>query len=157
MPTPLGPKALCELAARKSTSSFFTSMARCEIDCAASSKTGMPRACAIETTSATGAMQPVTLETCANATSFVRGVRSNGSVSQRGTPSSSMGMSTGRAPTRHGSQLAWCSLAGKTTSSSCPRQRPWASRLMASVVPRTKTISSGEAPTRLAASRRAPS
>ena len=39
-------------------------------DCAASSRTGIPRACAAATTSATGAIAPVTFETCPIETSF---------------------------------------------------------------------------------------
>ena len=105
----------------------------------------------------TGAIAPVTFETCPMAMSFVFFVSSEGKVSQRGTPSGSIGIGTGLARTRQGSQLAWCSLAGNTTSSSGPRPRAKATRLMASVVPRTNTISAGEALMRPATSRRAAS
>ena len=57
----------------------------------------MPRACAARTTSATGAMQPVTFDTWPMETSFVRGVSSDSIVSHRGTPSASIGIGTGFA------------------------------------------------------------
>ena len=55
----------------------------------------------------------------------VLAVKSDSSVSHRGTPSASIGhRDRACARKRHGSQLAWCSLAGKMTSSSGPSVEP---------------------------------
>ena len=60
-PMPVGPHILCPLAARKSTSSACTSTGICGTDCAASTSTIAPAACARGTIVSSGAIVPIEL------------------------------------------------------------------------------------------------
>ena len=61
-PTPVGPKVLWPEKARKSTSSFFTSIAKCGADWQASSTTKAPTACAAFVISESGTIVPKTFD-----------------------------------------------------------------------------------------------
>ena len=79
----------------------------------------------------------------------MRGPMSFASSSTRSSPRSLMGATTSLAPFSwqsicHGTMLEWCSMAVMSTSSPGPTRclpKVKATRLMASVVPRTKMIS----------------
>jgi len=92
---------------------------------------------------------PSAFETCASATSFVRGESRAANASKSTSPVRVIGATLSVAPVCshsicHGTMLAWCSSHDTRISSPGPNLgRPYdcATRLMASVVPRTKTIS----------------
>ena len=96
-----------------------------------------------------GLIVPSELDTCTTATIFVRSVSSPSSRSIRSSPSSVIGSTLRCAPFSsqricHGTMLEWCSISVMSTSSSLPtfaRPNVCATRLIASVVPRTKMIS----------------
>ena len=101
----------------------------------------------------TGFTVPSAFETCETAASFVRGVRRFSNSSTGTSPSSVIGTTTSLAPvfsqaSCHGTMFEWCSRPVMRTSSPAfrkSRAKPAATRLIASVVPRVKTISFGEA------------
>ena len=127
-----------------------TSTGRCTAPWLPSTSTGMPRACAIFTTSLTGTMVPSAFDICVIATSLVRRVSSFSNSSIRKLPSSSTGAHLITAPWRslrkcQGTMLEWCSMIEMTISSPAlmfgsPQDE--ATRLIASVALRVKTISS---------------
>jgi hypothetical protein len=92
---------------------------------------------------------PRALERCAIETIRVRAERSLSKAARSTSPASSIGATDRRAPfSSHsicqGTMFEWCSRPVTRISSPGPtRWRPsvWATRLTASVVPRTKTIS----------------
>ncbi len=69
-PIPVGAHILWPLAARKSTSSACTSTGMCGTDCAASTSTSAPAACARGTIVSSGTIEPIVLETWVSATSL---------------------------------------------------------------------------------------
>ena len=97
----------------------------------------------------TGLTVPSALETCDTATIFVFPERRFSSSSIRISPRSLIGATASFAPFSsqsicHGTMLEWCSSAEIRTSSPARTfDRPYvcATRLIPSVVPRTKTIS----------------
>ena len=99
---------------------------------------------------ATGVIVPSALETWENATIRVRSDSSRSYSSSITWPLSSTGATRRRAPVAwqsccQGTMLAWCSSQVIRISSPGPtfaRPHAWATRLIASVVPRTNTISS---------------
>ena len=117
--------------------------------CAPSTSTGTPRACAISMISATGLIVPSAFDTWTTATSLVRSVEQPlelvepqlARVGDRDDPQLRAFSSQSSC---HGTMFEWCSISVTSISSPAPRfARPnvCATRLMASVVPRTKTIS----------------
>ncbi|MCY1550470.1 hypothetical protein D9M68_867270 [compost metagenome] len=93
---------------------------------------------------------PSAFETCVTATIFVRSFSSLRYSSSSTWPESSTGITRSFAPLAaasccHGTMLAWCSRFDTMISSPSPTCWPpqlLATRLMASVVPRTKITSS---------------
>ena len=87
---------------------------------------------------------------------------SSGSISR---PSSSIGTYASSAPVRshsicHGTMLEWCSISVTTTRSPAPtlaEPHEYATRLIASVALRVKTVSPGAEPANAATFSRAPS
>ena len=148
---PVGPSALWAEKARKSHPSACTSVARWGTDCAASIITGAPAAWAASTISRTGLTVPREFATWVMDTKRVRGPSIARYSSITSAPSSSMGTTRSFAPvcsqrSCHGTMFEWCSMWEMTISSpsrSRGRTNPLATRLMASVVPRAKTISRG--------------
>jgi hypothetical protein len=134
--------------------------------CAPSTSTGTPRAWASATISRTGLMVPSTFETCVTATRRVRSEKSAGSASSSSDPSSRIGSTRRRAARSshsicQGTMFAWCSIVVTITSSPAPtlrRPQLHATRLIASVALRTKTISlASRAPRKARSFSRAPS
>ena len=88
---------------------------------------------------------PRAFETWASDTSFVRGPSKRAYSSRMTCPRSSTGATRRRAPVSsqsryQGTMFAWCSSQVMTISSPLPtffRPQAWATRLMASVPPRT--------------------
>mmetsp|Transcript_44379 Transcript_44379/g.106626 ORF Transcript_44379/g.106626 Transcript_44379/m.106626 type:complete len:201 (+) Transcript_44379:548-1150(+) len=152
-PMPVGPHILCPDAATKSTPSSCTSTGMCGRLWQASSSTSASTACAAATISRTGATQPSVFETCASATSFVRGVISAFSASRSRLSLASSGANLILKPRSlasicHGTRLEWCSITVRMISSPSPRfVRPHvcATRLIASVAPRVKITSDRDA------------
>ena len=118
------------------------------------------------TISFTGLIVPRAFETWETARSFVRFVRRRGSSSSLSSPLSVIGTTRREAPLRsqrscHGTMFEWCSspvrrISSPSRTKACPKLV--ATRLIASVVPRTKTISFvSAAPTKRRTSSRAPS
>ena len=121
----------------------------CATACAPSTSTGMPRACAFSTIVAIGLIVPSEFDTWTTATIFVRSVSRPSSRSIRSSPSSVIGSTFRCAPfssqmSCQGTMFEWCSISVMSTSSPLPmfaRPNVCATRLIASVVPRTKMIS----------------
>ncbi|MPN06309.1 hypothetical protein SDC9_153565 [bioreactor metagenome] len=119
------------------------------IDCAPSTSTGTPCACAVAIISFTGLMVPNTLEIWAMLTIRVRSEKSFSYSSSRSSPRSFIGITLILMPLRaanscQGTMLLWCSMVEIMTSSpsfinSSPKEK--ASKLIASVVPRVKMTS----------------
>ena len=145
----------------------------CGTDWQASSTVSAPARRAISATSATGAMLPVTFDTCANATTRVRGPTAAARSSIDHSPRSSTGTQRSVAPVRaasrcHGMRFAWCSASVTSTSSpgrsanrsppspSDASDIPSATTFSASVAFSVHTISFGAAPTKAATSRGRP-
>ena len=137
------------------------------MDCAASITVMAPALRARAQRSPTGLIVPSVLETWVNANTLTSGVRSRSSAERSRSPSSPV---TGRylrvAPVRfatscQGTRLLWCSISVSRMTSPFPRFAPpqlAATRLIDSVVPRVKMISSGAAAlTNVATRARAPS
>ena len=155
----MGPYILWPLKAKKSQSSVCTSICMWGVLCAPSTNTGIPCSWASLMMSATGLMVPNTLLTYVMLSSFVRSVKYVAMSSQQTEPSalqptrrpsSVMGRCFTTMPRRsacncQGTMLLWCSISVTNTSSPgciCDSQKDDATKLMASVVPRVKMISS---------------
>jgi len=151
-PMPVGAKTLWPEKTNQSASRACTLTRRWETDWAPSTSTLAPARWARSTISFTGVMVPRALETWVMATSLVFSLSSFWTSSRRIWPSSSTGMTRIFAPFSaasccQGTMLAWCSRMETTISSPAPmfwRPQLWATRLMASVAPRTKMISLAE-------------
>ena len=159
-PTPVGPSILWPETATASTPSVRTSSGRWGADWQASRTVSAPTARAAATTSATGEIAPVTLETWVKATTRVRSLMAANEAGSR-RPSSSTRSHRNVAPVRrasccHGTRLAWCSASVTTISSPGRRAsavpsrvafcRAYARRFSASVAFFVQTTSSGRAP-----------
>jgi hypothetical protein len=124
----------------------------CPIDCAASTTVTAPTLRARAQSSATGLIVPSVLETCVKAKTLTSGrqqavqgreveeplVAGHGHVPQR--------RAGALATSCQGTRLLWCSISVSRMTSPFPRFAPpqlEATRLMDSVVPRVKMISSG--------------
>ena len=159
---PVGPHILCPENARKSQPNSRTSSAKCPMLCAASTSVSAPTARACSQSSATGLIVPSEFEICVKANNFTSGVSSAGNCSSSRVPSSRTGTKRSRAPVRsanncHGTRLLWCSITvSRITSPSRINLSPHAcaTRLMLSVVPRVKMISSALAAPIYSATRR---
>mmetsp|Transcript_975 Transcript_975/g.2694 ORF Transcript_975/g.2694 Transcript_975/m.2694 type:complete len:201 (+) Transcript_975:571-1173(+) len=166
-PMPVGPHILWPDATIQSTPSAWTSTGMCGTDWHASKSTLAPTARAAATTAGTGSSQPSTLDTCGRATSLVLSPRRERRCARSMHPASvSIRAYLTTAPVRcarscQGTMLAWCSTSLTTISSPGPtlsRPHECATRLMASVAPRVKTISRRDAAlTNCATLSRAPS
>ncbi len=128
-------------------------MGRWPADWAPSISTGTPRACASSMMRRTGLIVPSELDRWTIETIFGRPFSSFSYSSRSNSPSSFMGTTRSTAPVAsqaicQGTMLEWCSIAERMISSPgrrLVRPQDWATRLMASVAPRTKTISRGSA------------
>ena len=166
-PIPLGPQSLCDETATKSAPSAWTSTTRCGAACAASTTMIAPCSCAQVASASTGLIVPSVFETRLFATTLTLPSRAiPSSASSWSSPWSSIGICRKPAPVRcamncHGTKLEWCSSSVITTRSPGPRlSRPqaYATRLIASVALRVKTISFSDGALRNDATvRRAPS
>ena len=144
---PVGPNTLWPENTKKSGSSACTSVRMCEIDCAPSSNTLAPARCAICIISAAGVTVPNALDTCVNETNLTREVSSFWYSASKICPLSSTGATLRIAPVSwqsccQGTILAWCSRCEITISSPAPMcflPHVLATKLIASVVPRTNT------------------
>mmetsp|Transcript_22211 Transcript_22211/g.40875 ORF Transcript_22211/g.40875 Transcript_22211/m.40875 type:complete len:211 (+) Transcript_22211:654-1286(+) len=149
-PIPVGPHILCPEATKKSTPSSWTSTGMCGTDWQASSRTRAPALLAVFTTLATGLTHPKTLETCIRLIRRVLDVTKLSSCSTSNSPSGVMPAKRNLAPVLcasscQGTMFEWCSMHVRMTSSpSCRLATPqvFATRLIASVAPLVKTISS---------------
>ncbi len=164
---PVTPAILCPENARKSQPIARTSTGMWPMDCAASITVTAPAFLARAQSSATGLIVPRVLETWVKAKSLTSGVRTRSSAERSRRPSSPV---TGRylrvapvarAASCQGTRLLWCSISvSRMTSPFFRFATPQleATRLIDSVVPRVKMISSGAAAlTNLATRARAPS
>ncbi len=147
---PLGPQSLCDEMATKSAPSACTSTRRWGAAWAASTTMIAPCSCAHAASVSTGLIVPSVFETRLFATTLTLPSRASpSSASSWSSPRSSIGMWRKLAPVRcamncHGTKFAWCSSSVITTTSPGPRlSRPhaYATRLIASVALRVKTIS----------------
>ena len=164
---PVTPAILWPENARKSHPIARTSTGMCPIDCAASTTVTAPTLRARAQSSATGLIVPSVLETCVKANTLTSGVRRRSSDERSRSPSSPVtGTNLRVAPVRRatscqGTRLLWCSISVSRMASPLARFAPpqlAATRLIDSVVPRVKMISSGaSALTNLATRARAPS
>ena len=107
----------------------------------------------MRTISLIGGAVPSTFDICVIATILVRLVSARSKASSENEPSSATSTHFSTAPLRsrwkcQGTMLAWCSITESTISSPapiCARPKLAATRLIASVAERVKTISSIEA------------
>mmetsp|Transcript_33012 Transcript_33012/g.77443 ORF Transcript_33012/g.77443 Transcript_33012/m.77443 type:complete len:212 (-) Transcript_33012:52-687(-) len=151
-PMPVGPKILWPLKMKKSQPMACTSTARWDTDCAPSTSVVTPWRCAMATSSCTGTTVPSALLTWVTASSLVLGPISLVASLRMICPVSSTGITRRCAPLRaasccQGTMLAWCSRWETTISSpapTCCSPQVLATRLIASVAPRTKMTSSAE-------------
>ena len=149
---PVGPHILWPEKARKSQPISWTSTGRCPALCAASTSVVTPSLRARAHRSATGLIVPSELEMWVIASNFTWGVRN---WSRREASSRPMSPVTGRQTSRapvcsvsscQGTILLWCSISVSRMMSparTCLAPQACATRLMPSVVPRVKMISSG--------------
>ena len=148
-PMPVGPKTLWPENTKKSAPMSCTSTRMCEMDCAPSTSALAPARCARATISLTGTTVPSAFDTCVTATILVRSFRSFWYSSSSTWPESSTGITRSLAPLAaasccQGTMLAWCSrwlTMISSPSPMCCAPQLLATRLMASVVPRTKITS----------------
>ena len=148
-PMPVGPKTLWPENTKKSAPMACTSTAMCETDCAPSTSALAPAWWASSTICCTGTTVPSALETWVTETILVRGFSSLRYSSMSTWPESSTGITRIFAPLAaasccQGTMLAWCSRWETMISSpspTCCQPQLLATRLMASVVPRTKMTS----------------
>ena len=134
----------------KSQPNSPTLSVKCPTLCAASTSARAPTACAFSHNSATGLIVPREFEMCVKANSFTSCVSNLGRCARSKVPSSRTGTKRSRAPVRsanncHGTRLLWCSISVRRMTSPSRINFPphaWATRLMLSVVPRVKMISS---------------
>ncbi len=148
---PVGPHILWPEKTRKSQPISCTSSGRWPALWAASTSVVMPSLRARAHNSATGLMVPSELEICVMAKSLTSPVRNSSSRLRSSNPMSPVtGRNASRAPVRsasncQGTMLLWCSISVSRRTSPARRYlapQDWATRLMPSVAPRVKTISS---------------
>mmetsp|Transcript_72494 Transcript_72494/g.221986 ORF Transcript_72494/g.221986 Transcript_72494/m.221986 type:complete len:223 (+) Transcript_72494:442-1110(+) len=165
-PMPEGPHILWPLATSQSAPKACTSTGACGTLWQASRSTRAPTARARRTTAATGLAQPSTLDTWARLTRRVRSVSTSSSSEQSKVPSGVRPKKRSLQPTSaasicQGTRFEWCSMTVSKISSPGPtfaRAHVRATRLIASVALRVKTISHGSAAfTNFATRARAPS
>ncbi len=148
-PIPVGPYVLWPEKAKKSQSSFCTSMTACAACCEASTRTAAPFLCARSMISFSGCIVPSTLLSPLTDTSFVVPFSRIFLVSLRSiNPSAVIGNQSSPMPCRfssciHGTMLLWCSSIEIAIRSFFCRVSPklCATRLMASVAFFVKMIS----------------
>ena len=146
---PVGPYILCPEQTKKSQSSARTSTGSRDADCAPSTSTGTPRACASSVMARTGFTVPSAFERCVTATSRVRGPISASSASRSSSPAGVTRTARIVAPRRsaiscQGTRFEWCSISVTSTSSPARTNaspKLAATRLIPSVVPRVKMTS----------------
>ncbi len=154
-PMPIGANILCPEKARKSQPISFTSTGICGTDCAPSTRNRAPAWCASRPISCTGLIVPSMLDTWVQQTSRVRSVIASCNCSMSSVPSSWMSTTLSSTPFHlraicQGTRFEWCSITVITISSPgrkrsrslSPRDNEYATRLIASVQLRAKTISS---------------
>ncbi|TPW21883.1 MAG: hypothetical protein FD126_247 [Elusimicrobia bacterium] len=142
---------MCPEKARKSASQARTSVFMWGTHCAPSTKAKAPLSWATLTSSATGESEPSAFDMALKAKRRVLGVMVRRATSAEMRPSASTGTWRSRTPLSRakscqGTRFEWCSSSVTRTSSPgriCLRAQPWATRLMASVVLRVKTMHSG--------------
>ena len=125
----------------------------CPVACAPSTTVVASTSFAMLHISATGLIEPIALDTCAIETIEVSGVSNALYLSRSIEPSSSTGATFSTAPVCshricQGTMFEWCSISVMRISSPAPMfglAKPCATKLIASVAPRTKTTSSGRA------------
>mmetsp|Transcript_67453 Transcript_67453/g.197261 ORF Transcript_67453/g.197261 Transcript_67453/m.197261 type:complete len:223 (+) Transcript_67453:1470-2138(+) len=165
-PMPVGPHILWLLATSQSAPRLWTSTGMCGMLWQASTRTLAPTACAFSEIHSMGLTHPRTFETWHIATSRVRSPSSDSNSAASRTPSGVTPTKRSRAPAAsasccQGTRLEWCSMTLRRISSPAPTfaaPQLRATRLMASVAFRVKTISvESAAPTKSATFARAPS
>ena len=146
---PVGPYTLWPLNTKKSQPISLTSTGIWGMLWAPSTKINAPCSWAVRAISFTGLTVPRTLETCVTQTNLVLGVKSFSYSSNNSSPLSFMGITFSVIPLRlhsscQGTILEWCSMDDTMISSPSRNNSPSenATRLMPSVVPRVKIISS---------------